>query len=214
MRIDELFPQEVIDEDIRKAIGAAALGAAILSTPTNYKYDEKIADNGQFSQEVKILANTMWGEARNLGTEGMNAVGHVIKNRAEADTPRFGDGIKGVALKPKQFSCWNVSDPNREKIAEMRRIEGYFKTKQPPPGEESFESWEKKFKNSSQFLEYRAWLEAYDLAKKIILNKSADPTKGALFYHTKGVHPYWAKGIRPLTSDATHIFYNKTKVAS
>jgi len=221
MRIDELFPQEVIDEDIRKTLGdvgkaglAGLMGAAVLATPSNKKYDDANTDNSQFAQEVKVLAQTMWGEARNLGTEGMNAVGHVIKNRAEVNAPRFGEGIKGVALKRKQFSCWNPSDPNREKIAEMRKIEFYFKTKQPPPGEESFEDWEKKFKSSPQFGEYRAWLEAYDLAKKILSNKSYDTTKGALFYHTKGTHPYWAQGIKPITADSSHVFYKTVKQAN
>jgi len=214
MRIDELFPPEVIDEDIKKMVGGAVLGAALLASPFNsgHRPDDVIHHTGPSFEDIKIMANTMWGEARNLGVQGMNAIGHVIKNRADVHAPHFGNGIKGVALKPKQFSCWNPSDPNRSEMSEMQKIENYFKTKQPPPGEKSFDDWVKKFKNSPQYPEYRAWLEAYELAKDILSNKSTDPTNGALFYHTKGVHPSWSKGVKPITADANHIFYKTARI--
>ena len=60
--------------------------------------------------EVHLLAATTWAEARSEGEEGMRAVAHVIVNRVG---PRFGEDISTVVLAPKQFSSWNLHDPNR-----------------------------------------------------------------------------------------------------
>lgn len=59
----------------------------------------------------QILALTSYGEARGESIEGIVGVMSVIKNRVKEG--RFGNGYLGVCLKPKQFSCWNESDPNR-----------------------------------------------------------------------------------------------------
>lgn len=62
-------------------------------------------------QQIDIMARTMWGEARGEGTGGMLAVGLVIYNRAAS--PRWwGKDIISVCHAPRQFSCWNVADPN------------------------------------------------------------------------------------------------------
>ena len=69
-------------------------------------------------EDVTIMAKTIWGEARGESDEGKAAVGWVIRNRAEK--PRWwGLTIAGVCLKKWQFSCWNPSDPNAEKIANL-----------------------------------------------------------------------------------------------
>ena len=210
MRIDELFPPEVIDEDIRKMVGSAALGAALLASP-QIKTNDTLHHVGPSPEDVKVLAQTMWGEARNLGVQGMEAVGHVIKNRADAHHPRFGSGIKGVVLKSKQFSCWNRNDPNREEMSDMQKISNYINRKEPPPGEKSFDDWFKKFKNSSQFPEYTAWVKAFELAQNILTKNQNDPTSGALFYHTTKVHPDWAKGEKPIAKYGSHLFYKTAK---
>lgn len=51
----------------------------------------------------KVVAKTLYGEARNQGEEGIRAVATVIYNRAKGNISR----LAGVCLKPKQFSCWN-----------------------------------------------------------------------------------------------------------
>jgi len=62
----------------------------------------------------EILAKTMFGEARgeyknpNGGVNSLIAVGNVIINRSL----QSGEEIEKVCLKPKQFSCWNETDPN------------------------------------------------------------------------------------------------------
>lgn len=53
----------------------------------------------------EILALTLQAEAGGEGYEGMLAVGSVIKNRVDAGG--YGEGIRGVIMKPAQFSAWN-----------------------------------------------------------------------------------------------------------
>ena len=69
-------------------------------------------------EDTKIMAKTIWGEARGESDEGKIAVGWVIRNRAEK--PKWwGKTISGVCLKKWQFSCWNSNDPNANKIANL-----------------------------------------------------------------------------------------------
>lgn len=59
-----------------------------------------------------VLALCIWGEARGEPIEGQIAVGCVVRNRAE----RSGHDWWAVCLAPKQFSCFNETDPNYPKI--------------------------------------------------------------------------------------------------
>ncbi len=52
-----------------------------------------------------LLAKTLMAEAGNQGIGGMMDVGSVIMNRA--NTTGYGDGVRGVIMKPGQFSAWN-----------------------------------------------------------------------------------------------------------
>ncbi len=65
--------------------------------------------------EKQIMAITIYGEARGESTEGKIAVGSVILERVDH---RDWDGktIHEVCLKPWQFSCFNLNDPNWEKL--------------------------------------------------------------------------------------------------
>jgi spore germination cell wall hydrolase CwlJ-like protein len=126
------------------------------------------------------MALTMWGEARGEGEEGMRAVGHVIRNRWEAK--RYGAYVTDTVSQAFQFSAWNPGDPNR---AAMLAIDAL-----PKDGE----AW-------------RQWLAAKRLANEILTGRSADPTGGALFYHTVAIHPQWADGMAPTTRVGEHLFY-------
>jgi N-acetylmuramoyl-L-alanine amidase len=55
------------------------------------------------------LAMAMYAEASGEGSRGMEAVGHVVLNRAA----KSGKSVKEVVLKRKQFSAFNPDDPNR-----------------------------------------------------------------------------------------------------
>jgi len=61
-------------------------------------------------RDVDVLARLLWGECRGELLRGQVAVACVVLNRV-ADG-RFGRGIKGVCLRPWQFSCFNANDPN------------------------------------------------------------------------------------------------------
>lgn len=62
--------------------------------------------------DANILALTMIGEARGEGDTGMIAVGNTVMNRV-ALKKWFGLTPAEVCLKPYQYSCWNLNDPNR-----------------------------------------------------------------------------------------------------
>lgn len=188
MRLEEF--ENINEGPLAKKLGAAALaGAAMVGMHQSNKpaqaYQTHIQEPSVNEEEMLALALTMWGEARNQGTEGMRAVGHVIKNRAESNHPKmFGSGIEGVALAPKQFSAWNKGDPNRDKMLNIGDL------KPGMPG-------------------YDQWLEAQNIAKKILQGRDADPTDGSLYYHTTAVNPAWAKNIDPVKKIGDHVFYNE-----
>lgn len=77
----------------------------------------------QMSDDIDIMARTIYGESRGEGDKGMKAVANVIMRRAylageymeahHKPHPLFGDGSPRSACKmPWQFSCWNAKDPN------------------------------------------------------------------------------------------------------
>ena len=59
-----------------------------------------------------LLARLIWGEARGELSVGQLAVAHVAVNRLELGRYGAKGGLKGVMLKPWQFSCFNANDPN------------------------------------------------------------------------------------------------------
>ena len=65
--------------------------------------------------DTEIMAKTLYGEARGEGISGLEAVANVIINRVKHPC-WWGKNIREVCLKPMQFSCWNIDDPNRKKL--------------------------------------------------------------------------------------------------
>lgn len=88
---------------------------------------EMIAAYRAREAEVRVLACTIWGEARGESIAGQEAVAAVIINRARL--PRWwGRTVKDVCLKPGQFSCWNADDPNRVKLDHLSDDDPAFAT--------------------------------------------------------------------------------------
>ncbi len=67
---------------------------------------------------LEVLSLTIIGEARGEPIESQVAVGCVIRNRLHSNTAKYKD-YKDVCLEPKQFSCWNEGDPNRDYLNEL-----------------------------------------------------------------------------------------------
>lgn len=129
--------------------------------------------------ELRLLAATAWGEARSEGEDGMRAVAHVIVNRVG---PRFGDSLSGVILAPKQFSAWNIGDPNRPLVQNPERY---------ARGGVNLETWE----------------IAQRVAREVLSGQSIDPTGGALFYHTRAIRPWWSRYGEGRRVIGAHVFY-------
>jgi spore germination cell wall hydrolase CwlJ-like protein len=130
------------------------------------------------------MALTMWGEARNGGSEAMRAVGHVIDNRRRANTHgRYATETVSAAW---QFSAWNKNDPNYPAMMNIDKLR--------PDSED-----------------HRMWVEAKRVASEILSGASADPTGGALFYHTAAVSPRWSAGLAPIRVIGGHLFFRTAR---
>jgi spore germination cell wall hydrolase CwlJ-like protein len=148
---------------------------------------EEAKPNKKLSKQdeaIRLLALTIWGEARSDGPSAMRAVAHVIMNRLESERA-FGNSIKDVVWKRKHFSCWNQGDPNRKAMTLIPKLPDTHPSKQ-------------------------RWYEAVKIARNIIKGRDKqDPTNGALFYHTKQMGtPYWVTpDIKPVARIGGHLFY-------
>ena len=65
-------------------------------------------------RNIDLSARVAWGEARNQGLEGLQAVLNVMRNRTQ--DRRFPSSLAGVATQKWQFSAYNDSDPNRARL--------------------------------------------------------------------------------------------------
>ncbi len=126
------------------------------------------------------MALTMWGEGRGEGEEAMRAIGHVIRNRWQAR--RHGAHVTDTVSAAWQFSAWNQGDPNRARMLDIDTL-----------------------RRGSR--DHQLWLAAKRLATDILAGRSADPTGGALFYHTTGVQPAWSRGLVPDAQVGSHLFF-------
>lgn len=124
-----------------------------------------------------VLARTIYGEARGEGSQGMAAVANVVMNRV-ARPGWWGSTVKGVCLKPWQFSCWNANDPNRALIL----------SKVPGAGDRVFD-------------------EAWRIAGLAIAGKLPDVTGGATHYHTRAVRPAWSDPRKQTAAIGAHVFF-------
>lgn len=77
---------------------------------------------------VDVLARTAWGEARNQGAQGMQAVMNVVMNRVASGVTWWGRDIIGVCLAKAQFDCWSSGDPNLVKLQDVDATDPVFQT--------------------------------------------------------------------------------------
>jgi hypothetical protein len=138
-------------------------------------------DNRDLS-DIEILALTIYGEARGESIAGQVAVGCVIRNRT------IKDNYRDICLAPKQFSCWNLDDPNRALLDEL----GLKLFSGEVPDEIKQELW---------------------VAQGIINDAIKDSTKGAknylttsLFYSNK--RPSWARDAINENQIDKQVYFN------
>jgi hypothetical protein len=129
--------------------------------------------------EVRLLAATMWAEARSEGEVGMRAVAHVIVNRIG---DRFGADVRSVVRAPAQFSAWNLGDPNRPLAQHPERY-------------------------ATSGVNLETWEIAQRVAREVLSGQSVDPTDGALFYHTTTIRPWWSRYGEGRHEIGAHVFY-------
>ena len=148
--------------------------------------------------DVQVLACTLYGEARSEPTEGILAVACVIRNRVTIDIKNdgkpdwWGEGYRGICLKPAQFSCWSPvgGEGNYKKLAGL-----VANLKSAAVSDERYKEC--------------AWI-----ATGIVNNWVRDITYGADHYHTTKMQPRpkWAEGFVPLNNihsfgRTNHLFY-------
>ena len=213
MRFKEFEP---VNEAMPRWVKNAALAGAIaIGSPTAYNDISKNDYQAETTvhQNLELLRQTIWGEARQFDSKSMVAIGSVILNRVH-DTSHHnlfgGNTLKDIILKGKQFSCWNPTDPNYKLAQKMKMYDHVIKTQQTPNNED-FRSWLKKFENTGDYIDYKKWLESMRVAQELLMGKLQDPTHGATYYHTKDVHPIWRNKLQRLGSIGSHIFYRLPK---
>lgn len=136
------------------------------------------------AKDVDTLARTIWGESRNEGYQGMQAVANVCINRfrlraAGKGYPSFGQkgaSIAQICRAPLQFSCWNSNDPNLPKMQAVTNKDVNFRT-------------------------------ALQIAELAVKGSLPDITGGADHYHTTAIKPGWSAGRVPVTIIGSHKFY-------
>lgn len=97
-------------------------------------------------RDVNVMARTLYGESRGEDIIGMQAVGHVILNRAknpgwwsriwksdisegfdESLPEILDDTVEAVCRKPWQFSAWNPGTANRRKMEIVGLQDSHFR---------------------------------------------------------------------------------------
>lgn len=135
---------------------------------------------------IYVIALTIYGEARSQSILGQAAVGAVIRNRV--NKKNFGSDYRKVCLKPKQFSCWNEGDPNRELLLAIAN----------------------KLHSSGSY-DDKIFNQCMHVARGIYFDIIIDPTKKANHYLTKALYDtlpktHWSKNMRVTIQIEDHIF--------
>ena len=153
-----------------KILAAVVVGIAILI--------------GLRMRNINLPARVAWGEARNQGPEGMQAVLNTMKNRSDKDLWNdgkddwWGEGLANVATKPSQYSAYNDNDPNRALLDAVTSDDPNFAL-------------------------------AVELSARNVRGDLPDITNGATHYHTRFINPpFWAATATVSAYIGDHIFYS------
>lgn len=135
--------------------------------------------------ERDAIALTIWREASGT-TAGRMSIALVIATRARDAHRRYGDGFKGVCLKPAEFGCWWLSggdENHRHLMAAAERI---------VTGDT--EIWKQD----------EGLRECAEIAEALICASSATHYMTTALYR---MLPPWAHGKTPSRTCAGHVFF-------
>ncbi len=132
------------------------------------------------TEDVMILAKTIYGEASTESLSEMEAVANVVINRLKkahlGDTVWWGNSVKSVCLKPFQFSCWDKNHPRNVSLQQLNEKTPLFQI-------------------------------CRRIAVRAIKGLLPDNTKGATCYHSLQTHPKWAHALVPCAQIGNRLFY-------
>lgn len=74
--------------------------------------------------DLDIFARTLWGESEPKDEDDAIAIANVIMTRVAY--PNWPSTPAAVCLQPWQFSCWNVNDPQRERLLAVGEADPWF----------------------------------------------------------------------------------------
>lgn len=145
---------------------ALSLTIALASVCAKFAHTAHARPLTPTSRDYDLCARTVWGEARGQSQEEQAAIVHVAYNRYRSG--RWGRRFEDVFLARRQFSTWNVSDPNFPLIANL-----------------DLDQRDWRFKRALMIC--AVTINARDFG-------ADDPTHGRRHFYHGDVVPYWAKG--------------------
>lgn len=101
------------------------VAALLAGGAATYRAGKVVEANINQDRQADVMARTIWGEARNQGIAGMQAVANVIINRVNKGG-WYGLTPEEVCKKKYQFSCWLPSDPNYKKLTTVDTSDRQF----------------------------------------------------------------------------------------
>lgn len=136
-----------------------------------------------------IVAGTIYGESRGETTLGRLAVACVIQNRVKVRY-RGAQSWADVCLAPKQFSCWNLGDPNRQVLLETFASDRYVESQRDP-----------------------LVRECYWIAEGVIGHMITPQIGNCLHYYATWLPspPSWAAEGRVVATIGRHVFLDQVK---
>jgi spore germination cell wall hydrolase CwlJ-like protein len=151
--------------------------------------------------DMDTLARTIYGEDRNGGYTGMQAVANVVMNRVKANLNMFGKGVTGVCKKKGQFSCWN---PETGYVTNSAIQANYNTMKKATKADGKFAT-------------------ALIIAERAIKGTLPDITRGATYYLTSAAYAShkasgkrtsstWSYGQTPSFILGSHYFFTYNQV--
>ena len=182
----ELVLRDVEDGQLEKVASAPVpVSPPVLKkverVPVSYK-----TNDGSFSgdSDKVLLARMIYGEARSESRSERVAIAYTVLNRIGDGKKWNGETVQDVILTPSQYACFNLGNPNREKLMNPEH-------KDYSPKE---------------------WNGCLDIAGGVLSGKFSDPTNGATNYFTDKT-PKWAKNMESTgrVNRGPHTFYRPAR---